>query len=207
MEDVDKALDYVSPRLNALGVNYYIVGAVGAYLRLGINSKRVHDDLDILIEEKYVDLLKDVFENSDYIFYDNRHSSEKILNEKGYTDGEHEVIARMKGGNFHIGFFLLSKTNEQYTITEYFKDGDVQKKLERTLPLKYFGYQYDDRPIRYRGLQFKTVTPECIYKNKLSMDREKDRHDCEILSDFLDFDRLAHLQGVGKDRITSIKKA
>lgn len=206
MEDVDKALEYICPRLNALVVNYYIVGAVGAYLNLGIDSGRVHDDLDILIEEESVGLLEDVFKDSEYAFYDNRFRSNKTLNEKNYTDGEHEVIARAKDGDFHIGFFLFSKTNMQYIITEYFRDSGRQMKLERTLPIKYFEYQYDDEPIRYNGMDFKTVTPECIYKNKLSMDREKDEYDCDVLGKFLNLERLGHLSGMSKDRIVSIKE-
>lgn len=206
MKDVDKALEYICPKLNALGVDYYIVGAVGAYLRAGIDSGRLHDDLDILIEEKSVDLLEEVFKNSDYEFQDNRFSSEKILNEKNYTDGEHEVIAKAKNSDFHIGFFLFSKTSETYTITEYFRDGDIQKKIERTLPIKYFEYQYDDEPIRYGGSQFKTVTPECIYKNKLGMEREKDKYDCGMLRSLVDSGRLGRMRGMSKDRVISIKK-
>lgn len=205
MKDVDKALEYICPKLNALGVDYYIVGAVGAYLRAGIDSGRLHDDLDILIEEKSVDLLEEVFKNSDYEFQDNRFSSEKILNEKNYTDGKHEVIAKAKNSDFHIGFFLFSKTSETYTITEYFRDGNTQKKIERTLPTKYFQYQYDE-PIQYGRSQFKTVTPECIYKNKLGMEREKDKYDCGMLRDLVDFGRLEHLHRMSKDRVISIKK-
>lgn len=206
MKDADRALEYICPKLNALGVDYYVVGVVGAYLRLGMDSGRIHDDLDILIEEKYVDLLKDVFKDSEYVFYDNRRCSDKTLNKNNYTDGEHEVIAKAKDGNFHIGFFLFSKTSEQYTITEYFRNGDKQMKLERTLPIKYFEYQYDDETIQYKGIEFKTVTPECIYKNKLGMNREKDKYDCDMLGKFLDLERLEHLSGMSKERVVSIKE-
>lgn len=207
MKNVDKALMYICPRLNALGVNYYIVGAVGAYLRLGIDSERAHDDLDILVEEKSVNLLEKVFKNSEYVFCDNRFCSDKTLNEKNYTDGEHEVIAKAKDGNFHIGFFLFSKSDKQYTITEYFRDGDRQLKLERTLPIKYFECQYDDEPIRYNGTEFKAATPECIYRNKLGMGRKKDKYDCDMLREFLNLERLEYLSGMSKDRATVIQEA
>lgn len=205
-KNVDRALKYVCPKLNALDIDYYVVGAVGAYLSLGVDSGRVHDDLDILIDEKYVDLLEGVFKDGEYAFCDNRYYSDKTLNEKNYTDGKHEVIAEAKDSDFHIGFFLFSKTDTQYTITEYFRDGDKQLKLERTLPIKYFKYQYDDEPILYNGVEFKTVTPECIYKNKLGMNREKDKYDRGILSNFLDAERLDYLSGMSKERVTSIKE-
>lgn len=205
MNDIYNALNFVCPKLNDLKINYYIVGAIGAYLSIGLKSNRMHDDLDILIEEKDVYLLKDVFENSDYNFYDNRYTSEKTLNEHNYTDGEHEVIAKQKNRNFHIGFFLFSKNDEQYTIIEYFKEGNLQKKIERSLPIKYFKYQYSDNLIEYGGIHFKTVTVECIYKNKLNMNREKDKYDCEILRKYLDLNKLAHLKGMSKDRLISIK--
>lgn len=205
MDNIDNALNFVCPKLNALKINYYIVGAIGAYLSIGLKSNRIHDDLDILIEEKDVDLLKDVFETSDYYFYDNRYTNEKTLNENNYTDGEHEVIAKQKNGDFHIGFFLFSKTDEQYTIIEYFKEDNLQKKIERTLPIKYFKYQYSDNLIKYGKTQFKTVTVECIYKNKLNMNRKKDKYDCEILKEYIDLNKLKHLKGMNKDRLISIK--
>lgn len=205
MNDVDNALNFVCSKLNALKINYYIVGAVGAYLSIGLKSNRIHDDLDILIEEKDVYLLKDVFLNSDYNFYDNRYTSEKTLNENNYTEGEHEVIAKQKNRDFHIGFFLLSKDEEQYTITEYFKANNLQKKIERTLPIKYFTYQYSNNLIRYKGTHFKTATVECIYKNKLSMNREKDKFDCEIFGKYIDLNKLDHLKGMSKDRLIFIK--
>lgn len=204
MDNVDKAINFLCPKLNDLKVNYYIVGAIGAYLSACVKSNRVHEDLDILIEEKDIHLLRDIFKDSDYDFYDNRYMSIKTLNEKGYTDGEHEVIAKQKNSNFHIGFFLLSKTTEEYSIIEYFKEGNTQKKIERKLPIKYFQYQYSDNLIKYKETYFKTVTVECIYKNKLSMNREKDKYDCNMLKEYLNLDKLDHLKGMSKDRQTFI---
>lgn len=109
MDDIDNALNFICPKLNDLKINYYIVGAIGAYLSIGLRSNRIHDDLDILIEEKDVHLLKDVFENSEYDFYDNRYTSEKSLNENNYTDGEHEVIAKQKIKIFILDFSCLQK--------------------------------------------------------------------------------------------------
>lgn len=205
MNNIDNVLNFICPKLNDLKINYYIVGAIGAYSSVGLKSNRTHDDLDILIEEKDVCLLKDVFENSEYDFYDNRYTSKKTLNGNNYTEGEHEVIAKQKNTDFHIGFFLFTKNNEQYTITEYFKEGNLQKKLERTLPIKYFKYQYSDNLVQYGRTHFKTVTVECIYKNKLNMNREKDKYDCEILKKYLDINKLNHLKGMGKERLISIK--
>lgn len=69
----------------------------------------------------------------DFDFYDNRTTSTKVLNSLGYTDGEHEVYARHRASNFHIGFFLFYRDRETYTIVEYYQENRVQKKLERTL--------------------------------------------------------------------------
>lgn len=205
MNNIDNALNFLCPKLNDLNIDYYVVGAIGAYFNIGIKSSRFNDDLDILIEEKYIDLLKEIFNNSEYIFYDNRFTSDKILNDYNLTEGEHEVFAKQKNSDFHIGFFLFSKTIDSYTNIDYFRENNIQKKMERTLPIKYFNYQYSDEPIEYNGNTFKTVTVECIYKNKLATGREKDIYDCNIFKEYIDLDKLNHLKGMSNDRKVSVK--
>lgn len=99
-----KILEEICTKLNAAGVDYYVVGAVGAYLDANLPFLREHDDLDILVNENDVNKLPAIFNDMDFDFYDNRTTSTKVLNSLGYTDGEHEVYARHRASNFHIGF-------------------------------------------------------------------------------------------------------
>ena len=201
---VNETILMICKKLNELSINYYIAGAIGGYIDAGISLERKHDDLDILIEEKDVEKLKIVFENTDFDFYDNRFISEKVLNEYGYTDGDHEVCAWHKFSDFHIGFFLVSFDEDSYTISEYFKDNNKQKKLDRTLPIEYFKYQYNEVPINYLGVNVKVARKELIYKNKKAMGREKDLFDIERLERCLDYQILDGLKGLSKKRESKI---
>ncbi|MBQ4583320.1 MAG: hypothetical protein IJO33_01395 [Bacilli bacterium] len=197
---INDAIIFTCQKLNELKINYYIVGAIGAYIDANIPLERIHEDLDILIEEKSVNKLSKVFENTDYIFYDNRLKNNKVLNHYGYPDGEHEVIANYKYNNFHIGFFLFRKNRQDYTIIDYFKENNEIKKLERTLPIKYFYFQYNNEPKNYCGINLKSVRKELIYKNKKIMNRKKDLFDIQKLENHINEDILNNLSGLSKHR-------
>ena len=201
---LNAVLKWVCERLNERGINYYVVGAIGAYLDAGLPLQRAHDDVDILIEEKDVEKLAEVFKGTDFELHDRRLVSEKVLNEYGYTDGEHEVYAQYKYGDFHIGFFLLRFGKDDYTIVEYFREGGVQKRLERTLPRRFFATQYNDEPVEFSGVKLKTARKEMIYKNKLVMGREKDIFDLEKLESTVEAEKLEKLKGLSKYRKTVV---
>ena len=136
---VNNTIRFICTQLNKNNIDFYIVGAIGAYIDANIPLQRKHDDLDLMIQEKDVKKLKNLFENSSFDFHDNRLSNNKFLNEYGYPDGDHEVYAKHKERDFHIGFFLYKKNKNNYTIIEYFQENNTPKKLERTLPIvKYF---------------------------------------------------------------------
>lgn len=201
---VSKILEEICAKLNAAGVDYYVVGAVGAYLDANLPFLRKHDDLDILVNENDVNKLPAIFNDMDFDFYDNRTTSTKVLNSLGYTDGEHEVYARHRASNFHIGFFLFYRDRETYTIVEYYQENRVQKKLERTLPIQFFDLQYNTRPILFHGIPLKTVRKETIYKNKATMRRDKDMFDRQQLEPKIDYDILGRLSGLHNYRVTKI---
>ena len=201
---IDNTIKLIAKKLNERNINYYIVGAIGGYIDAGLDIQRKHDDLDILIEEKYVDKLNEVFDGTEFDFFDNRFDSEKILNEYGYTDGNHEVYALHKYSDFHIGFFLFTHDEYSYTIVEYFRDGFNQKRLDRTLPIRYFKYQYNEVPISYNGINVKVARKELIYKNKKVMGREKDLFDIQKLEPTLNYEIFNNLKGLSKQRKTNI---
>lgn len=203
---LNETIRFIVGKLNSKKINYYIVGAIGAYIDANVSFVREHEDLDLMIEEKDVEKLKDIFENSDFIFKDNRFNPSKKLNKYGYPEGEHEVVAVHKFSSFHIGFFLFIYNNSDYTVVEYFKDNDVVKKLERSLPIKYFNYQYNNEIKKYLNLEIKVVRKELIYKNKKVMNREKDFYDIKILEPLLDYEILDNLKGLSKIRVSKIIK-
>lgn len=200
--DLTDILIDITKRLNTAGIDYYIVGAVGAYLDARMPFVREHDDLDILINERDVSKLASIFAKTNFAFHDNRKTSSKTLNQAGYTDGDHEVYAEHQDLKFHIGFFLFYRGESTYTIVEYYRDNNVQRKLERTLPIEFFELQYNMQPIIFHGVPIKTVRKETIYKNKTAMHRNKDRFDQEQLAPKINQQILGQLSGMHRHRIT-----
>lgn len=201
---INNQISFISKKLNEKSINFYIVGAIGAYIDASIPLQRQHDDLDLMIEEKDVIKLHDIFKDTDFEFHDSRFTSNKTLNEYGYPEGDHEVYAKLKDSEFHIGFFIYYKDKDTYTICEYFNQDNKAKKLERTLPINIFNYQYNDTPINYLGNVVKVARKELIYKNKVVMNREKDLFDLNILEPTLDKNILDNLKGLSKIRKTTI---
>jgi hypothetical protein len=200
---VDEVIKFIAEKFNSNNINYYIVGAIGGYIDAKVPLKRNHDDLDIMIEEKDIEKVKEIFNNTEYVFYDNRYDNNKVLNDNGYTDGDHEVYAQYKNDSFHIGFFLFRIDNDKYTIIEYFKDGNKCKRLERSLPIEIFEYQYNDEGV-YNGVPVKVARKELIYKNKKVMNRDKDIFDVKSLEKSIDWTLFDKLKGLSKVRVTKI---
>lgn len=200
---IDKTIMFLIKELNSNNINYYIVGAIGGYIDAKVPMKRIHDDLDLMIEEKDIARVKEVFANSEYTFYDNRYNNKKTLNENGYTDGDHEVFAMHNDSDFHIGFFLFGKDKEKYTIIEYFTENNICKRLERSLPIDVFKYQYNEEAM-YNDIKVKVARKELIYKNKKVMNREKDIFDVNNLEEKINWRILDKLKGLSKLRITKI---
>lgn len=101
-------------------------------------------------------------------------------------------------------FFLFHYDDNSYTITEYFNEKGIPKKLERTLPIEFFESQYNDEWITYLGFKLKVVRKETIYKNKLVMNREKDLFDIKKLEPTIESNKLDKLNGLSKYRKTTI---
>ena len=200
---VNEIIKFISKKLYSMKIDFYVVGAIGGYIDAGIPIQRKHDDLDLMIEEKDIDKVKKIFENSDFIFCDNRLNNNKFLNERGYTEGDHEVYARHKYSDFHIGFFLFNKDEKEYTIVEYFTENNKNKRLERSLPVEIFKYQYNENS-KYEEINIKVARKEFIYKNKIVMNREKDLFDIKKLGPKIDREILEHLKGLSKLRRTKI---
>ena len=88
-EFIEKTLICLIKSMYNEKIDFYIVGSIAGYIDAGIDIKRKHDDIDIMIKEKDIPKLKNIFKDSDYIFNDDRFCTNKYLNDKGYTEGEH----------------------------------------------------------------------------------------------------------------------
>lgn len=193
---IDSTISSLCSKLNELDVDYYLVGAVSAFIGNGISLFRYHEDLDFMIAEKDIDKVREALKDSDYVFSDNRLATDKTYDPKvGHTQGEHEVIARHKENEFHLGFFLFDRQRDNsIDIIEYYKgrkDGkDVPMVLKRHLPKELVELEYMVESTEYANTSFRTSTPESIYSKKVYTAKGKDLLDIHALEGKIDFEKI-----------------
>jgi len=193
---INSTISSLCSKLNELGVDYYLVGALSAFIGTGVPLFRYHGDLDFMIAEKDIDKVREALKDSDYVFEDNRLTTDKTYDPKvGHTQGEHEVIANHKENEFHLGFFLFDRQRDgSINIKEYYKgrkDGkDVPMVLIRHLPKELVELEYTTESVEYSGTSFRTSTPESIYSKKVYTAKGKDLLDIQALEGKIDFAKI-----------------
>ena len=154
-----------------------------------------------MVAEKDIPKVREALSGTAYKFSDNRLSNKKILEDgAGHTLGEHEVIANHKDNEFHLGFFLFRREQDNsLTIREYFmqenENGEkVPMVLERNCPKELVELEYSEERTEYAGTSFKTSTPESVYAKKMHTGQPKDKLDIEALKDKVDKEKIAEME-------------
>lgn len=197
---INETLKFLCDRLNNLGVDYYVVGALSVFIAKGIPLFRYHGDIDIMLNEDDIDKVRIALEDSDYIFEDNRLNNQKTYDPNvGHTQGEHEVIANHKENEFHIGFFVFRRErNNSITNREYYmkrKDcKDIAMVLERGNSLESTQLEYEETSTQYAGTEFRTSTAESVYSKKAYTRHYKDMLDINALEEYIDFDKIKEMK-------------
>ena len=197
---IDKTLKIVCNRLNELGVDYYLVGALSTFIGTQTPLFRYHGDIDFMIAEKDIDKVREALKDTDYEFSDDRLNNKRRLEKGvGHAQGEHEVIANHRDNEFHLGFFLFRREQDNsLTIREYFmqenENGDkVPMVLERYCPKELVDLEYTQEKTEYAGTTFRTSTPESVYTKKMSTRHPKDMLDIEVLKDKIDHNKIEEM--------------
>lgn len=153
-----------------------------------------------MVAEKDIEKVREALQGTEYEFSDDRLSNQKRLEEGvGHTQGEHEVIANHKDNEFHLGFFLFRREQDNsLTIREYFmqeneKGEKVPMILERHCPKELVDLEYTQEETEYAGTRFRTSTPESVYAKKMSTRHPKDMLDIEALYDKIDHSKIAKM--------------
>lgn len=141
-----------------------------------------------MVAEKDIEKVREALAGTDYNFSDDRFNNQKTFTEKvGHTQGEHEVIANHKDNEFHLGFFLFRREQDQsMTIREYFmqekENGEkVPMVLERNCPKELVDLEYTSEETEFAGTKFRTSTPESVYAKKMYTRNDKDMLDIQAL--------------------------
>lgn len=153
-----------------------------------------------MISEKDIDKVREALQGTEYEFSDDRLNNQKRLEKGvGHTQGEHEVIANHKENEFHLGFFLFRREQDNsLTIREYFmqenKNGEkAPMVLERHCPKELVDLEYTQDETEYARTRFRTSTPESVYAKKMSTRHPKDMLDIKALEDKIDHSKIAEM--------------
>lgn len=190
---LNKTLVWILNEFNKNDIDYYLAGANCFYVQSNTPIIRYHDDIDFLVNENDINKLKGIFDNSEFIFEDNRQNTKKQINPYGFPGGEHEIVAKHKNSEFHIGIFCFRREiNGTVIQREYIKVPNKNNNLE----LKVFEKQitnkksllsYDDSwyLLTDQKTKYKAGTIESIYQIKrageIEPNREKDAIDASII--------------------------
>lgn len=192
-------LDTLVSLLAKAGIDYQVAGALCSYLKYGEESDRVHDDIDLNMNEDDLVKFAMVCNELGYIFHDNRMDSPRVL-KNGIPTGDHEVFAEIPGSDLHIGIFCF-KRNEDGSVDNksYYKDEDgntmvwnehISSKLAKLL----FGAEI----IEYNGKKMTITPPEYVYSLKSYTRKDKDLHDLGFMDGKIDMDKLNEIRTLTK---------
>ena len=196
---IERTLKATCDKLNELGVDYYVVGALSTFIKTGTPLFRYHGDLDFMVSEADLPKVQQALAGSDYTFSDDRlNNQKKYSKDVGHTQGEHEVIANHKENEFHLGFFLFRReTDESITVREYFMDEEngVKKPriLERHLPAELVALEYSEEATEFAGTSFRASTPESVLSKKMYTRHPKDMLDIKALEGKVDPEKMKAL--------------
>ena len=196
---IEKTLKATCDKLNELGVDYYIVGALSTFIKTGTPLFRYHGDIDFMVSEADLPKVQQALAESDYVFSDDRLDNQRRYSpEVGHAQGEHEVIANHKENEFHLGFFLFRREqDESITVREYFMEEEngvrSPKILERHLPSELAKLEYSEEPTEFAGTSFRASTPESVLSKKLYTRHPKDMLDIKALEGKVDPEKMKEL--------------
>ncbi len=180
---------------NQYGIDYYIVGALPCFLKVNLPLFRYHDDIDIMVNEEDIPKIREIMELMGYKFFDDRYPSKERFIEIEKEKPPHIILAQNPYNEFHLGFFCFRREQDNsITMREYshrLENGEVVVDvLERLSTPIGTSLRYDDKPIIYNGVKFKTSSIESVYSLKRYTKRPKDITDIKKLEPYIDKRKL-----------------
>lgn len=184
-------------------VDFYLVGALPAYMITGAEDTRYHDDIDLLLNEEDIPKVKKIVEMYGFTFEDKRIDSPKYFDkEQNRVRGDHELLAQHNTSEFHLGFFCFERGKEGEVIhKDYFKDEEGNTFVyKHNISKEESNIAYDDKVHEYEDFRFKMASLESIYRIKKYTQREKDIIDTSMIekSGMLDQSKMAQLDACQK---------
>lgn len=181
-------------------MDVYLVGGICAAIYASIDLYRQNEDIDLMVNIKNLDELVDLLEKDGYDVKDKRGIlTENYINEDGtFIPMDHELNADTNRKNLlGIGIFLFERKDGIVVMSSYAYDEREKNytEIQTAMPEELFDMMYDNNKVEYKGLQVKCQSKEYTYLTKSNGQREKDKIDVDVLSQY-----------IGKEEYEKIKK-
>lgn len=192
---INESLIKFTTLFNKYGIDYYIVGALPCFLKIGQPLFRYHDDIDIMINEDDIYKIAEIVELNGYKFQDDRFPSLERYYEIENNKPPHVVLSQNINNEFHLGFFIFKREQDNsITIKEYLhrleRGNVIVDVLERrTTPIGTL-LRYEEIPTKYKETEFRSSSIENIYALKSYTKRPKDIIDMIKLEPYIDKNKL-----------------
>ena len=198
----------ITTLFNEAKIDYYIVGALPCFIRTGQPLFRYHDDIDIMINENDVEKARELIELLGYEFKDDRFPSYERYYEMQQENPPHTVVAQNPNNEFHLGFFMFQREiDNSITMREYSHrledDKVIVDVLERRNTPEGTALRYDDKPVEFENMTFRTSTIESVYHLKSYTKRPKDISDNKKLEPYINKERLNSIKNNPQENVTS----
>jgi len=160
---------------------YYTGGLMG-YLTTGHELERYHGDLDLLINEQQLILLKKLVDSSpDFDFVCN-------MDHKEVHGHEYKIV--YKDTKMSIGLFLFERQSDNSITTKeyYFENENINGQLfvdEHHFSKEYTKLSFSNQVREHNGIPYRMMSLENIYNSKKNS-RPKDRYDAQIIKEQVD---------------------
>lgn len=179
-------------KLNEINDIIYINGGIVPYLIDNKSKKRKHSDIDILVELKDMDTIRNVLKR--YNLYKENKDSLKLTNQ------DYGIITNIRG--IEIGFypFVIEKSGIKINT---FSSGN--KNIFKSRFIKGLTFNNFYEIISFKSYKIKIIKRELLYLLKETLTRNKDKLDYEILKK-LDMDKkcLTRLRKLNISKYTNI---
>ena len=192
-------LDALAALLADKGIDYQVGGGLSPYLEFGEDPSRIHDDIDLNLNEDDLDDFEKICNTLGYSFYDNRNNSTRIL-KNGYPYGEHEVGAKIPGSKLHIGIFCFNRNKDGSVDNKsYYKDENGKTRIwNEHFSSKLAKLIFGGKKIDFNGKKINITPSEYIYSIKSYTRNNKDLRDLRFMDGKINMDRLNEIISLSK---------
>ena len=198
-KEIYSRLDTLVALLAKYDIDYQLAGALCSYLKYGEESERVHEDIDLNLNEDDLVKFKLVCKLLGYEYYDKRFDSPRVL-KNGIPSGDHEIGANIPDSDLHIGVFCFNRNKDgSIDNKSYYKneDGNNCVWVEHLSP-RLSNLIFGKESIEFNGKQIFITPPEYVYSLKNYTRKLKDKKDLEFMEGRIDMDKLDEIRTINK---------